>query len=87
MSLGLPNHNLDPDRQFTFFPGIRVWSSHTVRNSDVVIASHFNDQNDKGGQWSVTSSRAEALDEKRLQAQQHIELHQAPNLEGLQEEG
>jgi len=58
MSLRLQNHNSDPDRQYAFFPGIKVWSSHTVRNSDAVITSRFNDQNDKRREWSVTSSRA-----------------------------
>ena len=43
MSLGLPNHGSDPDRQYSFFPGIRMRSSHTIRNPDAVITSRFND--------------------------------------------
>jgi len=58
MSLGLPNHSSDPDKQYAFFPGKWMRSSHTVRNPDAVITSRFNDQNDKRRQWSVTSSRA-----------------------------
>jgi len=47
LGVGLPNHSSDPDRQYAFFPGIWVRSSHTVRNPDAVITSRFIDQNDK----------------------------------------
>ena len=40
---GPSNHSSDLDRQYTFFPGIRVRSSHPVGNPDAVIASRSSD--------------------------------------------
>ena len=33
----------NPDRQYAFFPGIRMRSSHPVGNPDAVVMSRFND--------------------------------------------
>ena len=69
MSLGLPNYGPKPNRQYTFFSSIRVRSSHTARDSNVIATTK--EDNDR-----LRLQELEALDDW-LQAQQHIELYQA----------
>ena len=77
MSLGLPNHSSDPDRQYTFFPGIRVRSSHTLEIQMPSLRVALMTRMTREDNDQLRLQELEALDEKLLQAQQHIELYQA----------
>jgi len=69
MSLGLPNHSSDPDRQYTFYPGngceavipleIQMPSLRVA-----LMTRMIKEDNDR-----LRLQELEALDEKRLQAQ------------------
>ena len=72
-----------PRQVIHLFSGIRVWSSHTIRNLDAVITSRFDDFYDKGDNDQLRLQELEALDKKQLQAQQHIELYQAQILKAF----
>ena len=77
MSLGLPDHSSDTDRQYAFFPGIWVRRviplEIQVPSLRVALTTKMtSEDNDR-----LRLQELEALDEKRLQAQQHIELYQA----------
>ena len=77
MSLVLPNYGPNANRQYAFFSGIRVWGSHTTRiqmpSLQVALATKMT----KGDNDRLRLQELEALDEKQLQAQQHIELYQS----------
>ena len=77
MSLGLPNHGTDTDRQYAFFPGIWVRSGYTIGNPGAIIAVALTTRMTSEDNDRLRLQELEALDEKRLQAQQHIELYQA----------
>ena len=77
MSLGLPNHDSDPDRQYTFF---LVYGCEAVIPLEIQMLSLRVDlmtRMTKEDNDRLRLQELEALVEKRLQAQQHIELYQA----------
>jgi len=46
VSLGLSNYGSNPDRQYPFFSGIQVRSSHTARNPDAITTDRLSNQDD-----------------------------------------
>ena len=76
MYLGLPNYDSNSNRQYTFFSVIWVRSSHTARNLDAFTTGHLSNQDDKEDNDQLRLQKLKALQEKQLQAQQHIELYQ-----------
>ena len=76
MSLGLPNDGPNSYSQYTFFSSLQVWSSHTSIDTNIITSC------DSGKMTEEDNDRfclqeLEALNEKRLQAQQRIDLYQA----------
>ena len=77
MSLGLPNHGSDPDRQYAFslVYGCEAVIPLEIQMSSLrvaLITKITSEDNDR-----LRLQELEALDKKRPQAQQHIELYQA----------
>jgi len=77
MSLGLPNYCPNPNRQYVFFSGIRVWSSYTSIDPEVIAMGRLATKMTKEDNDGKCPQELEALNEKWLQAQQCIELYQA----------
>ena len=74
--MGLSYDNLNPKKSYTVLFGIWVWSRAPTRNSNSISMCCLNNRDDEWGEAS-TATPLEALDDKRLQAQQQIELYQA----------
>ena len=77
MSLGLPNHSSNPDRNtpFSLVYGCEAVIPLEIQMPSLRVALMTRmtiEENDR-----LRLQELEALDEKRLQAQQHIESHQA----------
>jgi len=77
VSLGLPNHRSDPDRQYIFFSGLRGEAVIPLEIQMPSLRVALMIRMTKEDNDRLRLQELEALDEKRLQDQQHIELFQA----------
>ena len=77
MSLGLQNNGPNSYRQYALFSSLRVWSTHTSRDTNVITHVALATKMTEGDNDRLCLQELKALDEKRLQAQQHIDLCQA----------
>jgi len=74
--MGLSHDDSNPDESHTIFFGVWMWSRTPIRNPDPISTCALTTEmtNEK---YRLRLQELEALDDKRLQAQQQIELYQA----------
>ena len=75
--MGLSHDNENPDEGYIILFGIQVWSHTFTRNSAPISMCCLDNGDDKKEKHQLGLQELEALDDKRLQAQQQIELYQA----------
>ena len=75
--MGLSHDGSNLDKGYTFLLGIWVWSCTPIRNLDPISTRCLDNEDDKWEEASTATPRAESFDDKRMQAQQQIELYQA----------
>ena len=77
MSLGLPNNGPKTYGQYAFLSSLEVWSSYTSEIQILYLRIASTTKMTEEDNDHLRLQKLEALDEKRLQAQQHIELYEA----------
>jgi len=77
MLMGLSHDGSNPDEGYTFLLGVWVWSCTPIRNLNSISTCRLDSRDDKWGEASTATLRTGGFDNKRLQAQQQIQLYQA----------
>ena len=77
MLIGLSHNNEDSDERYTVLFVIWMWSHTPTRNPNPISTHGLDSRDEKWGEAFTSTPRAEALDDKCLQAQQQIEFYQA----------
>ena len=68
--MSLSHDSSNPNKSYTIFFGIWVWSRASTRNSNSISTRRPDQRDDKWGEVSLRLQELEALDDKRMQAQQ-----------------